>query len=422
MPRLDAPGPLRRRGPRPLMLHLTLAMMKSDACGSMSPSLNDVWGTWTKLLGSMTAPQGPPSPPGWPPSAPDLAHTDFAGLFGNLPLPQVDPALIAGIAAYRRHPWERTMADPPCRWAEGETRLLDFGAPDGQPVLIIPSLINRAYVLDLAPGHSMVRWLAERGMRPLLLDWGWPGEAERSFNLTDYVTGRLDRALLAAHALCDRRKLTIAGYCMGGLLAVALVQRHQELVERLALLATPWDFHAADPQAALQVGAALPFLEPTMSQSGTLSVDALQSLFTLLDPGGIGRKYRAFGRLPQADEAAQQFVALEDWLNDGVPLAAPVARECLGGWYGRNTPAAGSWRIAGLPVTPAELRLPSLVVVPERDRIVPPESALPLARIIPGAVLHVPHAGHVGMVAGAHARSALWQPILEWMKAGGGAS
>ena len=62
--------------------------------------------------------------------------------------------------------------------------------------MFVPSLVNRAYVLDLAPGRSMLRWLAERGIRPVLLDWGWPGAAERSFTLTDYVAGRLERALL----------------------------------------------------------------------------------------------------------------------------------------------------------------------------------------------------------------------------------
>ena len=71
-----------------------------------------------------------------------------------------------------------------------------------------------------------------------------------------------------------------------------------------------------------------------------------------------------------------------------MPLAAPVARECLGGWYGANTPARGEWRVAGLPVDPAALRLPTFVAAPGRDRIVPPESARPLAALIGGAVLH----------------------------------
>ena len=66
------------------------------------------------------------------------------------------------------------------------------------PALFVPSLVNRAHVLDLLPEASMLRWLAAAGVRPLLLDWGWPGEAERGFTLTDLVAGRLERALDAA--------------------------------------------------------------------------------------------------------------------------------------------------------------------------------------------------------------------------------
>ncbi|MBC7801508.1 MAG: alpha/beta hydrolase, partial [Gemmatimonadaceae bacterium] len=129
--------------------------------------------------------------------------------------PQPDRALIAGIAAYRRHPWQRNLPDPACLWQEGGSRLLDFGPPGAPPVLFVPSLVNRAYVLDIAPGRSMMRWLAAHGVRPLLLDWGWPGSVERGFTLSDYIAGRLLRAVSAVGPA------VLAGYCMGGLLAAA---------------------------------------------------------------------------------------------------------------------------------------------------------------------------------------------------------
>jgi poly(3-hydroxyalkanoate) synthetase len=320
-----------------------------------------------------------------------------------------DRALIAGIAAYRRHPWQRQMEEPPAIWHEGETRILDYGG-EGPAVLFVPSLVNRAHVLDLAPGRSMMRFLAANGVRALLLDWGWPGEAERTFTLTDYVAGRLERALVALPG-----PVVLAGYCMGGLLAAAAAQRRPDRVRALALLATPWDFHAADRARAEQLGALVPLLEPVMALTGTVPIDALQLLFAMLDPWSIAEKYRGFAALDPDSPRAKMFVALEDWLNDGVPLAAPVARECLSGWYGANSPAAGTWRIAGAPVDPTALRMPAFVAVPARDRIVPPESANPLAAMIPGAVLHTPHAGHIGMAAGATAERALWRPLGAWV-------
>jgi poly(3-hydroxyalkanoate) synthetase len=328
-----------------------------------------------------------------------------------------DRALLAGIAAYRRHPWRRDLPDPPTLWREGGSRLLDYApaaTADAIPVLFVPSLVNRAYVLDLAPAHSMLRWLAEQGVRPLLLDWGWPGAVERGFTLTDYVAGRLERALTAARRIAGAPTV-LAGYCMGGTLAVAAAVRRPDLVRALALLAAPWDFHADGPERAKQAASALALLEPALGFNATLPIDLIQAMFALLDPEGVADKYRAFARLPPDSDRARLFVALEDWLNDGVPLAAPVARECLTGWYGANTPAAGQWRIAGLPVDPAALAMPAFVAVPGRDRIVPPTSARPLATLIPDAVLHEPMAGHIGMAAGSTAERALWQPLREWI-------
>ena len=321
-----------------------------------------------------------------------------------------DPALLAGIAAYRRHPWQRVLEDAPAVWQEGCSRLLDYGRPDDPPVLFVPSLVNRAYILDLMPGHSMLRFLAAAGVRPLLLDWGYPGEVERAFTLTDYVAGRLERAMLSV-----ARPVTLAGYCMGGLMAVAAAERRPDLVSRLALLAVPWDFHAADPRKAMQAAALLPMLEPMMRGGGTLPIDALQMLFALLDPGSVGAKYRAFGTQDQAGARARMFVAVEDWLNDGVPLPAAVARETLAGWYGANAPTAGTWRIAGLPVMPEALRMPCWIAMPSRDRLVPGPSAAALAERIEGAERHAPKAGHVGMVAGSGASAGLWQPLLQWL-------
>jgi poly(3-hydroxyalkanoate) synthetase len=403
MERPEAPGPLLRRGPRPLLLHLTLAMLRSTVSRVTSPHLNADWGSLSvaAVLESLRS---------------AVRDGNLDGAFPAEVMAETlrqDAALIAGIAAYRRHPWRRTLVDPGAVWAEGGSRLLDYGG-GGVPVLFVPSLVNRAYVLDLMEGGSMLRWLARHGVRPLLLDWGWPGETERRFTLTDYVAGRLERALTASVAAVGG-PVVLAGYCMGGTLAVAAAQRRPDLVRGLALLAAPWDFHAGDPEHALQVAGTLPLLEPALAFSGALPVDLLQSLFALMDPWGVADKYRGFSRLRQDSDRAVLFVALEDWLNDGVPLAAEVARSCLGEWYGANAPARGEWRIAGLAVDPGAIRMPTFVAVPGRDRIVPPDSARPLAGLIQGAVLHEPAAGHVGMVAGGRAEAALWGVLGEWV-------
>ncbi|WP_420345440.1 alpha/beta fold hydrolase [Pelagibius sp.] len=332
--------------------------------------------------------------------------------------------LAQGIEAYRHHPYRRRLADPPVIWQEGDTRLLDYGAcPEAAaadaaaaPLLVIPSLINRAYVLDLMEGRSFLRWLAARGLRPLLVDWGRPRAQERAFTLTDYIAGRLERALDFVVEDGGRKPLAI-GYCMGGLLALGLAARRQEDLEALVLLATPWDFHADNAPHSRLAAACLPLAAPLLEVMGEMPVDLIQALFASLDPHLVVRKFLSFARLDPASSKAAAFVALEDWLNDGIPLAAPVARECLGRWYGDNAAARGAWLLAGNPVDPAAVTLPALSVIPAQDRIVPPASALALADALPAGETATPTVGHIGMMVGGRAEADVWQPLQEWILA-----
>ena len=352
------PAP-RRRGPRPLALHLALAAATRD----------------------------PPA----------CLPTRF----------------LAGLQAYWRHPYRRRLAEPPTVWSEGSTRLLDYGPPGGAPLLAVPSLINRAYILDLAPARSLLRYLAGHGLRPLLVDWGVPGPRERRTTLDDYVTGRLTTALREAQRVGGAPPVLL-GYCMGGLLATALAARQPHRVAGLALLATPWDFHADRLTPALR--ALLAAAADAGGLLGGLPVELVQCLFACIDPLAVARKFARFGELAPDSPEALGFVAIEDWLNDGVPLGAAVAHECLLGWYGENRPARGRWQIGGQPVEPERIALPSLLAIPTRDRIVPPASAAALAARLPRASVLRPQGGHIGMVVGGDARQQLWTPLAAWLQ------
>ena len=300
---------------------------------------------------------------------------------------------VAGLEAYRQHAYRRDADEGRTVWQDGSTRLLDYGGR-GYPSLIIPSLINRYFIVDLLPERSFVRFLRDKGLRPLVVDWGAPAEAEQGFGLDDYIVRRLDAAMGAAIELAGA-PLAIIGYCMGGLLALALAQRRVAQIAGIALLATPWDCHAERAEQARLLGT---MIDAAVSGEA-LPLWVIQSLFLSLDPFLAERKFIRFAGLDPEGEAARDFVALEDWLNDGVPLAAGVARECGGAWYRDNEPAHELWRVAGQAITPQHLDKPALVVVPRRDRIVPPRSAEALGAILPRATMLRPPLGHIGMMA-----------------------
>jgi len=400
-----------RLGPRPLPLHLGLAVLAWQCSKAALPLLKDGSIPWRADLAEAAA----------------ALHRDLAGSdhddFGRAVAREADRryhGLLNGIQAYRSHPYRRRLSDPPVVWQEGTSRLLDYaadpGARDGAgtPVLVVPSLINRAYILDLNEQTSLLRWLAAQGFRPFLVDWGRPGAQERSFSLSDYVAGRLERAL--DHVIAQTgSKPHLIGYCMGGLLALALAARRGADLGALALLATPWDFHAEHAAQARLAGDSLATLAPLLALLGELPVDAIQGLFAGLDPIQVIRKFIAFSALAPDAPGALRFVAVEDWLNDGVPLAAPVARECLGDWYGKNATARGSWRIAGESVLPERISLPTLCILPGQDRIVPPASAASLAERLPAAKVCRPAIGHVGMMVSGAAEQRVWRPLAGWL-------
>ena len=300
----------------------------------------------------------------------------------------------------------------------GSTRLMQFPATTSETiasVLVVPSLVNQSYVLDLSEESSFMRWLAARGVEGYLVDWGRPGDLERGFDLTDYVAGRLDDLFDIVRAASDK-PVFVLGYCMGGDLALALALRRQADVAGLAVLATPWDFHAEDEASARGLAVTAQSFEGQLTALGELSTDILQLLFCMLDPLLGYRKFQSFARMDPSSARAVNFVALEDWLNDGVPLVAAVARECLGGWYGENDPARGAWLIDGKAVDPTKFLKPSIAMLPARDRIVPPASAQALATALPNCKIHTTQAGHIGMMAGHNAESSVWQPLEAWFR------
>ena len=320
-----------------------------------------------------------------------------------------------GLRAYWAHPYRRQGSEPLAIWADGSSRLLDFGGGAGQPILIVPSLINRAYILDLTTRRSFVAHLVRAGYRPLLLDWGLPQGPTLSSTLAETIYGRAQAALDAALRLTGRRPVLL-GYCMGGLVACALAQSRGDDLAGLALLATPWDFRAGAAGVPPQLAAGLLPLTLGISTLGHAPVELLQTFFVLLDPLRVVRKFQRFADLPVESPEARLFVAVEDWLNDGVPLAGPVAQECLWHWYVENHPGLGMWAPAGEIIRPERLDLPAFVAIPQKDRIVTAASAEALAGLLRQPTVIRPAGGHISMLVGDAAPDQLWQPFTQWLR------
>ena len=203
---------------------------------------------------------------------------------------------------------------------------------------------------------------------------------------------------------------------MGGTLAAGLASLRPDLVSSFIALATPWDFEADGGKQKQMLSPAFPMMQKQIDNFGQLPTDTLQLCFGLLDPMLSLKKFTRFATFSEESNKAQKFVALEDWLNDGVPLAGPTAQECLFDWYQENTPAKNNWKVEGDVILLKNITCPSLCIIPNADRIVPLESAKALADGLPNATALTPALGHIGMMSGSKAISLVWDPVDEFLK------
>jgi polyhydroxyalkanoate synthase len=278
--------------------------------------------------------------------------------------------------------------------------LRDYGGT-GPPVLFVPSLINPATVLDLSPERSLLRWLATRGSRVLLLDWGWPDKERSALG----IGGHIEQILLPLMREIDE-PTALVGYCLGGTMAVAAAQLAP--ARSLVTIAAPWHFSAFPKAARANLAHLWAQWRPAAAMLGVLPMEALQSAFWSLDPARTIAKFEAFADATGAE--AEAFITLEDWANDGPPLARAAAQELFENLFAADLTGRCKWRVAGTVIDPEAIDAPMYHVVSTTDRIVPDASAIrsewgcyPLAQ------------GHVGMVVGSRAREVLWEPLAQWL-------
>ena len=72
------------------------------------------------------------------------------------------------------------------------------------PLLIVPPMINKYYIIDLAPGRSMIEYLAGQGQQVFVLSWRNPDARHRDWGLDSYGAAIVD-AIGAVRAICRRR-------------------------------------------------------------------------------------------------------------------------------------------------------------------------------------------------------------------------
>jgi polyhydroxyalkanoate synthase len=251
-----------------------------------------------------------------------------------------------------------------------------------QPLLIVTSLVSRSYILDLLPGNSAVEFLRAQGFDVYLLDWGIPDELDADNRLETYVDAYLPRAVDAVLHHSGAGELSLAGYCLGGVLGMLYASGHADArVRNLILMATPVDYGEMGPMvAAMREGRLDP--DDLIDETGNVPADVLYSGFFMLAPTTIVAQRATLLEHLWNDEFVRGFQAMAQWARDQVPFPGAAFRQVIDELVRENALMRGSLSLGGREIRLGDTTADVLNAMASNDTVVPRAAAQPIAGLV----------------------------------------
>ncbi len=331
------------------------------------------------------------------------------------------PGRLRNLASWWRRP-PPVVAATPCdvMLRENKLQLLRYRArPDGlayrTPLLLVPSMINRHYVLDLAPGKSLVQWLVAQGHDVWCIDWGTPTAEDRYLDFDDFAGRYLGRCVRFAAALGGADRVHLLGYCMGGIFTAAYTAVAPDAIASLIALAAPVRF---DDDGLLSRWTRDEGFDVGLLAAATGNVpwQLLQSSFNLLRPTLPLTKLVGVIDRSDRDGFLEGFAALERWANDNVSVPGALYRTYIEVLYRRDGLVHGELSLLGKRVDLSHIEAPTLTIVFDQDTIAPADNCAALHDLVATTdktLLRLP-GSHVGSVVSRRAAKGLWPAIGTW--------
>jgi len=285
------------------------------------------------------------------------------------------------------------------------------------PLLIVWSLINRSYILDLQPDRSVVRRLLEGGHDVYMISWNDPSILDSQLGLHDYVDRYIDNCVSVIQERSGQDALNVLGYCLGGALTAMYAARYPENVNALGQIAGT--LHFDDTGGVLEQWGQENHYDPEalVGTDGNVSADVLATMFDMMDPiaNNVSKYVRLYENLD--DEAfVENFARMERWLDEGIDVAGATYAEFMTKLYQNDELYRNELELAGEPVDIEKIDMPVLQIVGEHDNLVPPEASTPFNDVIGSEeteVIEFP-TGHIGISVSSSSHDEYWPRVAEW--------
>ena len=266
-----------------------------------------------------------------------------------------------------------------------------------EPVLFVPPMVNKYYLVDLAPERSLVESLVRAGQQVFALSWRNPTEEHRDWTLDTYAAGVLEAAE-AITAITGSERFHLAGNCSGGALVSALAARMAVRGEQDRLGSIMLGVTVIDSERA---GTASAFMGPEIARIAVKAVDgrgyldgeALQSFFAWLRPNDLIWNYvqnnYLLGRTPPAFD-------ILFWNAHTTRMAVGLLRDLANLAVSNGLAQQDVIELLGTPVDLGAVKTDAYVVGGISDHITPWENCYATTQLLGGDTRFVlSRSGHV---------------------------
>ena len=235
------------------------------------------------------------------------------------------------------------------------------------PLVIVWSLINRFYILDLAPGRSFIEYAVGQGIQVFVTSWRNPGRGQADWNLDTYADA-LCQALDAVSQITGSEQVGTLGLCAGGQLLAALLAVRPERIAYASFGVSQIDMSVPSP-----AGIAFAKPLPGIARLGTAAaglVDGrdLAAIFSWLRPDELVWSYWVNNYLMGQDPPAFDILA---WNADTTRLPGALQRQLLDIAESNALASPGAMRLLGAEVDLGKAAVDTYVIGAETDHLVP---------------------------------------------------
>ena len=265
------------------------------------------------------------------------------------------------------------------------------------PLLFVPPTINKYYILDIAPGRSLVEWLVGQQQQVFAISWRNPDVAEGHFDLDTYAQAVLEARDVVAE-IAGQTAVNLNAACSGGIIAACALGHlaatgQQDRVGALTLMVCALDQGRMGTAGAFidrEVAAAA---VAESARKGYIDGQALAGVFAWLRPNDLVWNYFVNNYLLGKDPPAFDILY---WNQDAVRLAAGLHRDFIMMGLDNGLTDPGNVEVLGTPIDLGAISVDSYAVAGLNDHIVPWENAYRSARLLGGSTRFVlSSSGHI---------------------------